>query len=136
MRPWTRTSTPAIAVLHDLVSDGHDLLRKAETGDTGATAAVAALGDALTDLGDRVLGLGLDRTVTATNQLGARLRPMVEGLLEERAAARAQKDFARADQVRDQLAAAGIVVEDRPGGSRWYVAEAPKGPPVLRMHGD
>ena len=50
---------------------------------------------------------------------------MVDGLLEERAAARAEKDFARADAIRDQLAAAGIVVEDRPGASRWYVGPAP-----------
>ncbi len=127
-------ATAAIAVLHDLVSDGHDLLKKAETGDDGAIAAVASLGDALTELGDRVLGLDLDRTVTATHRLGARLRPMVEGLLAERAAARDQKDFARADAIRDQLSAAGIVVEDRPGSSRWYVGDVLEGGDRVPAH--
>ena len=118
-------ATAAIAVLHDLVSDGHDVLKKAEAGDTGAAAVVWALGDTLVELADEVLGLNLEATIAAGQQLGDRLRPVVDGLLEERAAARAEKDFARADAIRDQLAAAGIVVEDRPGASRWYVGPAP-----------
>ena len=88
-------------------------------------AAVAALGDTLVELADQVLGLGLEEAVMAGTSLGARLRPMVDGMLEERANARTEKDFERADRIRDQLAAAGIVVEDRPGGSRWYVGDPP-----------
>jgi len=118
-------ATAAVAVLHDLVSDGHDLLKKAEAGDAGAVAAVGGLADRLVELGDDVLGLGLADTLAEGRALEDRLRPMVDGLLEERAAARADKDFARADAIRDQLAAAGIVVEDRPGRSRWYVGAAP-----------
>jgi cysteinyl-tRNA synthetase len=118
-------ATAAIAVLHDLVSDGHDLLKKAETGDTAAATTVWGLGDTLVELGDQVLGLGLEDTLWEGQRLEERLRPVVEGLLEDRAAARADKDFARADAIRDQLAAAGVVVEDRPGGSRWYVGDEP-----------
>lgn len=118
-------ATAAVAVLHDLISDGHDLLKKAESGDAGASATVRLLADTLVELGDQVLGLDLEDTLTASRRLGERVGPMVEGLLEERAAARAAKDFARADAIRDQLADAGIVVEDRPGGSRWYVGPVP-----------
>ena len=43
----------------------------------------------------------------------------IEALLAERAAARKAKDFARADAIRDDLAAKGIVIEDGPGGATW-----------------
>jgi cysteinyl-tRNA synthetase len=43
----------------------------------------------------------------------------IDALLLERDAARANKNFARADEIRDQLAAAGVSIEDGAGGSRW-----------------
>jgi len=43
----------------------------------------------------------------------------IEGLLEERNAARSARDFARADAIRDRLAADGITIEDGAGGTRW-----------------
>ncbi|MGE0405396.1 MAG: cysteine--tRNA ligase [Candidatus Korobacteraceae bacterium] len=43
----------------------------------------------------------------------------VEALIAERQAARKSKDFARSDQIRDELAAAGILVEDSKDGVRW-----------------
>jgi cysteinyl-tRNA synthetase len=43
----------------------------------------------------------------------------VDALVEGRTQARKRKDFAEADRIRDQLAAAGIVLEDGPGGTRW-----------------
>ena len=43
----------------------------------------------------------------------------IEALIEKRNAARAAKDFATADAVRDQLAAAGIKIEDGPDGTSW-----------------
>jgi cysteinyl-tRNA synthetase len=44
---------------------------------------------------------------------------LVRGLLEARAAARVAKDWARADEIRDQLKAAGVEVEDTPDGPKW-----------------
>jgi cysteinyl-tRNA synthetase len=69
-----------------------------------------------------VLGLDpLDPQWTA----GQNLSPVVDALvvlaLEQRAAARARKGWAAADAIRDELRAAGIVVEDTPNGPRWTV---------------
>ena len=56
----------------------------------------------------------------------------VEALIEARIAARKAKDFAESDRIRDQLAAAGVIVEDKPGGkSTWRRALTPEGTPLL-----
>jgi cysteinyl-tRNA synthetase len=49
------------------------------------------------------------------------LAALVEERLVARAAARADKDFAAADAIRDRLAALGVVIEDTPSGARWSV---------------
>jgi cysteinyl-tRNA synthetase len=51
------------------------------------------------------------------------LRERVEGLIGERAAARAAKDYAAADRIRDELAALNIEVMDGPAGATWRVKE-------------
>ena len=43
----------------------------------------------------------------------------IEAMLEKRRAARADKDFAAADAIRDELSAAGIQIEDGPDGTTW-----------------
>jgi cysteinyl-tRNA synthetase len=48
----------------------------------------------------------------------------IEALLEERRAARAAKDFARSDAIRDQLKSLGIAIEDGAQGTRWSVVKA------------
>jgi cysteinyl-tRNA synthetase len=45
----------------------------------------------------------------------------VEELIAERAQARKEKNWARADEIRDKLAEMSIVVEDKPEGTRWRV---------------
>ena len=55
------------------------------------------------------------------------LRPVVDSLvkvaLEQRQAARERKDYAASDAIRDQLARAGVTVEDTPDGPRWTVGQ-------------
>ena len=46
----------------------------------------------------------------------------VEELIKARRAARAARDFARADAIRDELAAMGVAIEDGPQGTRWKIA--------------
>jgi cysteinyl-tRNA synthetase len=48
----------------------------------------------------------------------------IESLLEERRRARADKDFAKADEIRDRLAEAGVQIEDGAGGTTWRRVES------------
>ena len=45
--------------------------------------------------------------------------PEIESLMAERTAAKKAKDFARADQIREQLLDQGIILEDTKSGVRW-----------------
>lgn len=49
--------------------------------------------------------------------------PYVEALLELRARARAARDYAASDLVRDRLVAAGVEVRDTPDGAQWVIAQ-------------
>jgi cysteinyl-tRNA synthetase len=96
----------ALAALFDLVRDANRRVaaRSISTADAGRVR------DLLHDL-DRVLGiLPADTDV---------LEPELAALIEARAAARTARDWARSDQLRDELAALGIAVEDSRDGQRW-----------------
>ena len=64
---------------------------------------------------DGVFGLDLAAVALADTEIEEELVRLVE----EREAARKRRDFARADEIRSELAARGIVLEDTPGGVRW-----------------
>jgi cysteinyl-tRNA synthetase len=49
----------------------------------------------------------------------AEIAPRVEHLLVERNEARANKDWARADQIRDELKSMGVIVKDSADGTSW-----------------
>jgi cysteinyl-tRNA synthetase len=106
----------ALAIVHDHLREGNAALA---AGDTAGTAK--RLGEVRAMLG--VLGLDPLDAPWAAAQAGSDLRPVVDALigvaLEQRQAARARKDFAAADAIRDQLQEAGVMVEDTPRGPRW-----------------
>jgi cysteinyl-tRNA synthetase len=102
-----------LAALMDLV---RDLNRRVDARSMSTADARRAV-EALRDL-DRVLGLLPEA------------QPFPSGaaeLLVERAAARAAKDWALSDQLRDQLAAMGVEVEDSRDGQRWKVRQVSNG---------
>ena len=60
-----------------------------------------------------------DAAFAASKSNDAALDGLIKLALEQREAARLRKDFATADQIRDQIAALGITVEDTSNGPRW-----------------
>ncbi|MEN9752737.1 MAG: hypothetical protein RL670_428, partial [Actinomycetota bacterium] len=106
----------ALAVLHDTVRAGNAAL---DAGDTAAAkdALVAVL--AMTEvLGINPLAPEWAATSGADNSA---LATLVEQQIELRLEARANKDFARSDAIRDQLKSAGITLEDGPDGTNWSI---------------
>ncbi|WP_432571551.1 cysteine--tRNA ligase [Kineococcus sp. SYSU DK005] len=111
-------ATPAaLASLHEAARRGNQAL-----ADGDEQALALALGHVRAGLD--VLGLDplgepwVSRAGTSDAARDA-LDVLVRARLEERAAARAARDFATADAVRDSLKDAGIVIEDTPTGARW-----------------
>ena len=105
--------TPAaVAVLYDAVREGNRLLAAGEPADEVAGQVLAMLD---------VLGLHPRdfATATADGKLSHAVDVLVAGLLEQRAQARAAKDFATADAIRDRLKDAGLEIEDTPDGPKW-----------------
>jgi len=66
---------------------------------------------------DAFLGLDLASAVPASARVER--DPRIDALVSEREAARARRDFAEADRIRDLLAREGVTVEDTPQGPRW-----------------
>ena len=114
-------NTPeALAVLFDLVSTANPLTDALDRKpDPGAAQELASYVDAFDEMAE-VLGVSPNRDwPDAGGRASDALGPLVEYLLELREQARKEKDFSAADAIRDRLAAAGILVEDRPSGPRW-----------------
>ena len=113
--------TPAaVAVIHDAVREGNRLLAAGD--ETGAREVWGEVRAML-----RVLGLDPADphwAVESGDDLTGVVDALVQGLLEQRAQARADKDFATADQIRDRIKAAGIEIEDTPTGPKWSVGHA------------
>jgi cysteinyl-tRNA synthetase len=68
---------------------------------------------------DRVLGVLDPEDWESGGDTGALSDDQIEDLVTQRTRAREERDFARADEIREQLTEAGIAVEDTPDGARW-----------------
>ncbi len=104
--------TPAaVAVLFDAVREGN----RADDPAPYAAQVVAMLDVLGLDPADPAWGSGGGDDQKLTDAVDV----LVAGLLEQRAEARANKDFATADAIRDRIKAAGILITDTPDGPRW-----------------
>jgi cysteinyl-tRNA synthetase len=103
----------ALAALHDAVRMGNTALANGDDQTIQAALDVVLL---MTE----VLGLDAVRRPEAVEgKEHAALEVLVEAQLEARANARAAKDWAASDAIRDSLKAAGVIVEDGPEGATW-----------------
>ncbi|MDN3496267.1 cysteine--tRNA ligase [Planococcus sp. APC 4015] len=107
----------ALAVVHETVRAGNAAL---DAGDHEAAARASV------EVGRMVGILGLNpldpqwRSADSAPEASA-LDALVQTMITQRAEARAAKDWASADRIRDAIAAAGIALEDGPDGTHWSI---------------
>ena len=103
----------ALGVVHSIVREGNAAL---DRGDKDAVRS--ALGGV--QVATSILGISpWEWAAGSSSDLLSTVDSLVRVALDQRQAARARKDFAAADAIRDQLSEAGVLVEDTPSGPRW-----------------
>ncbi|MEX2548395.1 MAG: cysteine--tRNA ligase [Chloroflexota bacterium] len=122
--------------LDEAVEVARDQFRAAMDDDLNVSGALGSLFELVRDLNKRVdarsLSTGDARRAAAALRDFDRVLAVLEEpqelpngaqrLLDERVAARAARDFAASDRLRDELAALGVMVEDTRDGQRWRVS--------------
>jgi len=107
----------ALAVIAEVMRNGNSALASGDSA--GVRRAAAEIRGGLSILGcdpyDPIFA-------SASNTDQQLLDGLISLALEQRAAARARKDFAAADVIRDQIAALGVVIEDTASGTRWSLS--------------
>ena len=110
-------SPEACAVLFEMVREINRLRDTDMQAASGLAAQLKALASVLGILQidpDTFLQAGVEGKVDATQ---------VEALIAARLQARAEKNWAESDRIRDQLTAMGVVLEDGKGGTTWRLGE-------------
>ena len=106
----------ALAVLHDRVRAGNAAL---DSEDLATAAKARGEVTAMTEV------LGINplspewRASETSDAASEALSQLVDAMIARRETARSSRDFAGADLIRDELAAAGIQLEDTPSGPNW-----------------
>ncbi|MGO1992872.1 MAG: DALR domain-containing protein, partial [Corynebacterium sp.] len=117
----------ALAVVHDAVRAGNKAL---ESGDRAQLAEIAGAVRAMVGVlgvdplsatwsGPTAQGRGQGIGAGSSDAATVALDVLVKAELERRASAKAEKDYATADEVRDRLKAAGVAVTDTADGATW-----------------
>ncbi|WP_231442874.1 cysteine--tRNA ligase [Brevibacterium zhoupengii] len=112
----------ALSVVFATVTEGAKLLDSAQ--DRSQLTQIVAEVELMLDI------LGVNPSAEAWAQSGTNasvesaLDSLVAALASQRSAAKAEKDFATADAIRDSLASAGIVIEDTADGYRYHVKDS------------
>jgi len=97
----------ALAAIHDMVREVNTIIADAGISREDQQAVLDAIGKF-----DSVLGIfGPEQSELLDDE--------IESLIAERQTARENRDFARSDEIRDELAARGIILEDTKDGLRW-----------------
>jgi cysteinyl-tRNA synthetase len=112
----------ALAVLHEVVGNGNTLL--------AANTSVKEVSEVLASVRKMLDILGVDPLANTWANVGGDSQQLTEVLdhfvkqqIQKRSDAKANKDFATADSIRDELRAAGIALEDTADGARWTLEQ-------------
>ena len=112
----------ALAVLHEVVGNGNTLL--------AANTSVKEVSEVLASVRKMLDILGVDPLANTWANVGGDSQQLTEVLdhfvkqqIQKRSDAKANKDFATADRIRDELRAAGIALEDTADGARWTLEQ-------------
>ena len=106
----------ALAVLQDLTRQVNTLLNEQGPQSQGTLAAVDQL---YRELGGGVLGIIPDEADSGAS--AEREAGLIRLLVDLRTQARANREWATSDRIRDQLKELGVILEDRPDGTIWKV---------------
>jgi len=107
----------AVAALQEFTRHVNTLLN---SDASPGKAVLEEINKVYNELGGDVLGI-VPETDIADSGNGQREAGLIELLIERRNQARKDKDYAESDRIRDELAALGIILEDRPDGTVWKV---------------
>jgi cysteinyl-tRNA synthetase len=104
----------ALATLQELTRQVNKMLNE---GGSHTRGTLQAIDDLYRELGSDILGIIPEDTESGAN--AEREAGLIRLLIELRAEARSNKDWATSDKVRDRLRTLGVVLEDRPDGTVW-----------------
>ena len=111
-------SPKALGSLQNLTREANALLNNDEPV---ARATLEAIDSQYRELGGEVLGIVPDETGGGAQANAERQDELIRLLINLRAAARQNKDFATSDRIRDELSEIGVMLEDRPDGTVYKI---------------
>jgi cysteinyl-tRNA synthetase len=126
----------ALSVVFSTVREGQRLLgekgQETAADDRGALRTVVAQVELMLDIlgvnpgdpawGGQATAASATEDAAAQDPVRAALDSLVDHIAQQRLTAKAEKDFATADALRDRLREAGVLIEDTPGGYRYELA--------------